>query len=83
MNKLPALLLLALSAISFTFAAEQKSPVAEKAKPDAKAAEKCDDGSCCDDDAKPADAKVAKDTKATDGKTNAAKKEGPKPVAKT
>src|SRR5258708_6642506 len=64
---------------TFTFAAEQKAPVAEKAKADAKADAKCDDGSCCDDDAKPADAKTAK----ADPKSDAAKKDAAKTVAKS
>lgn len=69
-------LLLALNAVSFTFAAEQKAaaPAADKAK----AAEKCDDGSCCDDDAKPA----AKDAKQSDAKATPAKKEAAKPADK-
>ena len=75
MKKILALLL-ALNAISFTFAADQKAaaPVADKAK----AAEKCDDGSCCDDDAKPA----AKDAKQADAKATPAKKEAAKPAEK-
>ncbi len=76
MKKLFALLLLS-AAASFTLAAEPaKAAATDKPKADAKAGVKFEE--CCDDDAKPADAKTAK----ADPKTDAAKKEAAKPVAK-
>ncbi len=80
MKKLLALLAL-FAATSFTFAAgPANAAAAEKPKADAKADAKCDDGSCCDDEAKPADAKTAK---ASEQKTDAANKDAAKPVAKS
>ena len=66
------LVLAALDATSFTFAADAKAP-ADKAKTDAS----CD--SCCCDDAKPAD---AKDSKSADAKSDAKKSDAPKPADK-
>ena len=76
MKKLVALLAL-FAAGSFTFAAEpSKAPTPTKSKTDPKA----DLELCCDDDAKPADTKTAK---ATEQKSDAAKKDAPTPVAKS
>ena len=73
------LLLGALAAASFTFAAQPaKAPAVDKPKAAAKAEEKCDDDSCCDDE-KPAD---AKDAKATAQKADPAKDGKAKSVAK-
>ena len=70
------LLLAALATGAFTFATEPaKAPAAAKPKADAK----CDDGSCCDDDAKPADAKSAKPA---EKKSDDAKKTAAQPVEK-
>ena len=74
------LALAAFAAASFTLAADQKAPVADKTKPEAKADAKCDDGSCCDDDAKPADAKATKPADAK--KDDAVKKDAAKPADK-
>ncbi len=76
MKKLP-LLIAALVSATWSAAAEPaKSPDAARPKSNTKP----DLELCCDDDAKPADPKAAK---ATEQKSDAAKKDAPKPSAQS